>query len=108
MKRKDKLGGVLVHFHGHDGRIDGVLARKTTYADGSLCLVGYQGVEPYAIFSVNIVSLAYKLNPGEIFFKTYSENAGMLEQLQTDGVVGPELFKVSTGWVSVPAVKVLI
>ena len=64
--------------------------------------------EEYAVFSVNVVEHAMDLGPNQTFIKTYSEGKGNLEILQEMGIVGPVLFEVSTGFVTVPAVEVLL
>lgn len=64
--------------------------------------------EEYAVFSVNVTEHASRLGANQTFIKTYSEGVGNLEILQKMGVVGPILFNVRTGFVTVPAVEVLI
>lgn len=83
----------------------------TRYRDNNkLALLGKisQTGEDYACFSVNVVEHAHKLKPNQTFIKTYSEGEGNLERLQKAGIIGPVLFWVATGFVTVPAVEVLV
>jgi hypothetical protein len=48
-----------------------------------------------------------QLSEGEIIVKNYSENEGVLEFLQKNGIVGPIIRSVRSGFISCPVVKII-
>jgi hypothetical protein len=85
------------------------IVEKTAYKNGVIAiLVSSVEGEPLLTASVNIPEEADKLKEDETFIKNWSENEGILKCLQDEGVIGPVLFEVSTGFVKAQAVKVLI
>lgn len=62
--------------------------------------------EPVTICSVNIPDVV--LADDEIAIKTWSENEGLLEWLQAEGIVGPVLREVPVGYVTASVCKLLI
>jgi hypothetical protein len=89
-----------------------VTVARSAYRNGNGIVPALIGTMPdgdeYAVFSIYIVQQAHLLKPNQTFIKTYSEGEGNLEVLQAAGIVGPILFEVQTGFVTVPAVEVLI
>lgn len=61
---------------------------KSHYTNNdSLALISFQeDGEPFATFSTNL-GLSGHLPKNQFFFKTWSENEGMLEQLEAAGIV---------------------
>lgn len=60
---------------------------------------------PVMVATVNIPEVPLAEN--EVIIKNYSENEGVLEFLQENGIVGPVKREVGTGFVSCPIVDVL-
>jgi len=63
--------------------------------------------EPFAVFSVNLPE-SVLLRNDHFYFKIWSENQGLLEQLEAAGVVARLPFKVTTGYVEAIPVKLLV
>lgn len=85
------------------------MVEKTVYKNGVIALLVFsEKGEPLFTASVNIPEEAASLKKDETFIKDWSENEGVLKCLQNEGIVGPTLFEVSTGFVKAQAVKVLI
>lgn len=61
---------------------------------------------PVMVATVNVPEV--KLSEKETIIKNYSENEGVLEFLQENGIVGPVKREIGTGFVSCPVVDVLI
>lgn len=61
---------------------------------------------PVMVATVNVPDEI--LEDGEIIIKNYSENEGLLEFLQSNGIVGPTKRHVRSGWVLLPVVDLLI
>lgn len=59
---------------------------------------------PVMVATVNIPEVPLAEN--EVIIKNYSENEGVLEFLQENGIVGPVKRQVGTGFVSCPVVDV--
>jgi hypothetical protein len=59
---------------------------------------------PVMVATVNIPEVP--LTENEVIIKNYSENEGVLEFLQENGIVGPVKREVGTGFVSFPVVDV--
>jgi hypothetical protein len=68
-----------------------------------LALLDVEDDCPVAIATVNIPE--EDLAPNEIIVKNYSENEGMLQFLQKNGIVRGVKRHVSSGWVSCPVVE---
>lgn len=62
--------------------------------------------EPACKATVNLPEV--QLEPDEVLIKSYAENEGMYEAMLTAGHIGPEIRKVSTGYVQVSLCKCLI
>lgn len=81
--------------------------QKEMYATNkALALIACDEYEPFAYLSVNL-SESDSLPKNQCYFKNYSENEGLLEQLEEQGIVkrlGP---MVQTDFVMVPLVEVL-
>jgi hypothetical protein len=60
---------------------------------------------PIMVATVNVPEV--QLEPNEIIIKNYSENEGVLEFLQENGIVGPVKRTIGMGFVSCPVVDVL-
>lgn len=61
---------------------------------------------PYAVATVNVPDV--ELEADEVIIKNYSENEGILEMLEKEGIVKQTGKSVRTGWVTVPICKLLI
>ena len=61
---------------------------------------------PIATATVNLPDLS--LEPDHVFIKGWSENEGMADALIEAGIIGPEVRKVPTGFVSATVHKLLI
>ena len=86
---------------------------KSSYTDGgrvALCLVAGEDDEfpgePVATCTVNIPE--EPLADGEVLIKDYSENVGMAEFLEREGVVKKTGRVVASGYVTIPVCKLLI
>lgn len=55
--------------------------------------------------SVNIPD--FMLDPDEIIIKDYAENEGVLDFLQSNGIIGPTIGMANTGYVECPFAKIL-
>jgi hypothetical protein len=86
------------------------IIRRNAYANGVPALLAVlEGTEePWAVFTLNLPEYAHRLGKNQAFLKTYSEGEGNLEALRKLGVIGRTLFEVKTGYVTVPAVEVLL
>lgn len=62
--------------------------------------------EPVMVATINLPEAP--LTENEIIIKNYSENEGVLQFLQENGIVGPSKRWIPTGWVTVPVVDLLI
>lgn len=71
----------------------------------ALELIDSEEGDPVMVATVNIPEVP--LNEGEIIIKDYSENEGVLDFLQQNGLVGEVLRKVQSGFVTCPIVKYL-
>lgn len=60
---------------------------------------------PYAVATVNLPDV--ELEEDEVIIKNYSENEGILELLEKEGIVKRTGRSVKTGWVTVPVCKIL-
>ena len=61
---------------------------------------------PYAMATVNVPHA--HLEEGEVLIKNYSENEGILEMLEKEGVVERTGRTVPSGFVDIPVCKLLI
>ncbi len=55
--------------------------------------------------SINIPD--FMLDPEEIIVKDYAENEGVLDFLQSNGIIGPTIGFANTGYVKCPFAKIL-
>lgn len=80
------------------------------YSNGAPVILGTveETGEPYAVFSVNMEAHAHKLPHNHTFIKTWSEGEGMLELLQKNGIVGEVKYAVNNGYISAPAVEIIL
>jgi hypothetical protein len=80
--------------------------KKSSYPNGStaLLLETVSG-EPLAVATVALDELP---DEGCVFIKDWSENAGILNSLQQNGIVGPVIRNIKTGFVHASEVKVLV
>lgn len=80
---------------------------ERSYGNGRLALeiIDCEDGIPVMVATVNLPEVP--LQEGEIIIKNYSENEGVLEFLQTNGLVGEVLREVETGFVKCPIVKYL-
>jgi len=62
--------------------------------------------EPVLVASVNLDDAP--LEDGEMIIKDYSENEGVLDFLVSNGIVSKPKRWLSTGWVMVPVVDLLV
>jgi hypothetical protein len=80
---------------------------KAAYTNNNaLALQAYDDEGPFCMFSVNLPQ-SEGLPKNQCYFKTWSENAGFLEQLVNKGLIkilGPT---IRTGCVEAPLVEVL-
>lgn len=88
----------VVKLVGGDTKYD-VTIKKGTYGNGrvALELIGLQNGAPFAVITVNLPE--YTVRDGLVLIKNWSENEGLMEQLQAYGVLGPSIAKVPTGYV---------
>lgn len=77
-----------------------VIAKFGRYGDGNLAIVLESPDEPGERLAVATVNVGV---PG-VFIKTYSENAGLLEQLEEKGLVKSVGSFVKSGYVEIPEV----
>jgi len=85
------------------------------YAAGNVCLDLVSAVsdaeddimegEPIATASVNAAGYVYDWDV--IHVKDYAENVGLLAALQNQGIVGPVLDSIPSGYVNLPAVRII-
>ena len=82
---------------------------KSYYINGNrvaLYLVAGEDGEPVSTCTVNLPD--EPLDEGEVFIKDYSENEGMVEFLEKEGVVKPTGRMVQSGYVLIPVCKLLV
>jgi hypothetical protein len=84
-----------------------VIIAERSYANNRLALeiLDCEDGIPVMVATVNIPEVP--LNEGEIIVKNYSENEGVLDFLQQNGLVGEVLREVQTGFVKCPIVRYL-
>lgn len=92
--------------NGKYGTYDVIIAERC-YSNNRLALEILDSEDgiPVMVATVNIPEVP--LNEGEIIIKNYSENEGVLDFLQQNGLVGEVLREVQTGFVKCPVVKYL-
>lgn len=85
-----------------------VVIKKMYYAGGTPALqfLHADTYEPILKATVNIPSVVLKKD--EMLIKNWSENAGVLEWLQENGIVGPTISTHVTGFADAHKVKLLI
>lgn len=64
------------------------------------------GPEPALTATINLPDVP--LAADEVIIKDYSENEGIYRCMLKAGVIGPELRRVSSGWITAPVCKLLI
>jgi len=84
-----------------------VIIAERSYGNNRLALEILDSEDgiPVMVATVNIPEVP--LNEGEIIIKDYSENEGVLDFLQQNGLVGEVLREVQSGFVTCPIVKYL-
>jgi hypothetical protein len=92
--------------HGKYGTYNVIIAERS-YGNNRLALEILDSEDgiPVMVATVNIPEVP--LNEGEIIIKDYSENEGVLDFLQQNGLVGEVLREVQSGFVTCPVVKYL-
>jgi len=77
------------------------------YYNGRVCiqLTHAHDHDPVAIATVNLPD--DELGEGEVFIKNYSENEGMLEWLEKNGIVERTGRVVPSGYVTIPVCRLL-
>ena len=78
------------------------------YGNGrkALELVDAENGWPVMTATVNVPEA--QLSEGETIIKNYSENEGVLQFLQKNGIVGPVKREIGVGFVSCPVVDLLV
>lgn len=84
-----------------------VKATLGRYANGRLAirLVDATDGQPVATCTVNLPNQV--LEDGEIFVKDYSENAGMMDFLEENGIAKRTGVEIGAGYVRVPVGRIL-
>lgn len=91
-----------------------VVVEKDTYEYGGTAIIlksydsEFDYWEPFMVASVFIEDFTESLPENQVCIKDYSENTGVLEWLQNNGIVGPVLGYVESGFVTVPYVEIFI
>lgn len=78
------------------------------YRNGRTCLELLEAFthEPILVASVNLDDTP--LENGEMLIKNYSENEGVLDFLISNGIVSKPKRWISSGWVMIPVVDLLL
>lgn len=84
-----------------------VIPQWGNYSNGRIALelIDAEDGETVMVATVNIPDAM--IEKDELIIKNYSENEGVLEALQKEGIVGPIIKTVRTGFVTCPVVKKL-
>ena len=84
-----------------------VILKWGRYSNGrdALQLIDARDGMPIMKASVNVPT--FMLDPDEIIIKDYAENEGVLEFLQSNGIIGPVIGLANTGYVKCPFCKIL-
>ena len=92
-------------------KLFGVTCKAVTavYGNGATALLIKDAVtgEPMATASVNVPGISEHLAKDECIIKTYSENEGILEELERAHVVARTPKQVPTGLINCPIVRIL-
>lgn len=78
------------------------------YAGNGRHVLELRDVDDGSVVMIATTNLPHvDLGPSEVIIKNYSENEGVLEFLQENGIVGPVKREVPTGWVTCQIVDLL-
>lgn len=77
------------------------------YGNGREALELVDSTDQLTVMKASLNIPDFMLDPDEIIIKDYSENEGVLDFLQSNGIVGPTVGMVNTGYVKCPFCKIL-
>ena len=87
-------------------RYDDAYIDWQVYKSGRPCMIIKDNTTGETICTASI-NVDQPLQAGLIAIKDWSENEGVLDELQRLGIVGPVLYRIHSGFVEIPIVMVL-